>query len=96
MVRYASIKGEGTLEISDFVPNPASQNTAVNIKSDSDMEAYLEFVNMMGQTVKRGTIQINKGTHLRMFEVNELANGTYMVVITTNGGKYTKRLMVQQ
>ncbi len=96
MVRYASIKGEGTLEISDFVPNPASQNTAVNIKSDSDMEAYLEFVNMMGQVVKRGTIQINKGTHLRMFEVNELANGTYMVVITTNGGKYTKRLMVQQ
>jgi hypothetical protein len=96
MVRYASIKGEGSLEISDFVPNPASQNTAVNIKSDSDMEAYLEFVNMMGQVVKRGTIQINKGTHLRMFEVNELANGTYMVVITTNGGKYTKRLMVQQ
>lgn len=84
----------GVLEIGEFTPNPAKNNTAINITTDSDMDAQFIFIDMMGKVAKKGLVSFTKGSHLYYFDINELATGNYIVAITTHGSQHSKKLIV--
>lgn len=84
----------GVLEIGDFTPNPAKNSTAINITTDSDMDAQFTFIDMMGKVAKQGLVSFTKGSHLYYFDINELVAGNYIVAITTSDSKHSKKLVV--
>lgn len=84
----------GILNVGEFTPNPAKTTTAINITTDSDMDAQFTFVDLMGKVAKKGFVSFSKGSHLYYFDINDLASGNYIVAITTHSSQYSKKLIV--
>lgn len=71
-----------------IAPNPARD--MVTITTDTDM-SNIELINMFGQTVKNVRVNSSK---MQNVEVNGLAEGVYVVKVTTTQGIATKKLTI--
>jgi hypothetical protein len=77
-------------------PNPAYGNATVNFNLDSEGEVSISLINILGKTVKEIANQYYiDGGHRLDFNVSELPQGTYLLLMTFKGERAIKRLMIQ-
>ncbi len=81
---------DGTISM---MPNPA--NDMVRIENNNPMVEFkkIEILNMQGQVVAETIPTNSKATSIAL---NDIANGFYLVKISTNAGELNKKLVVQK
>ncbi len=77
-------------------PNPTAEYVNINFNFEKNMENVdVRIVDMAGKSVMNATYD-NIQTDVKTLNVNNLANGTYQMVISTNNGAITKSFVVQR
>ena len=82
----------GSMEV-NLYPNPARQSTTIRI-SGAEGKADVKIVDVTGRTVYTETVDCGDDC-VKTVDVNNLAQGTYFVSITSNGVKAVKKLIVK-
>jgi hypothetical protein len=81
------------VEISEPMPNPATDITRLRISLPSAQDLYFELVNTLGQSVYRMEKQFSKGLHEVPFATSDFAAGSYQILIKGNGFSETRTLI---
>ncbi|MFC2101384.1 M1 family aminopeptidase [Bacteroidota bacterium] len=79
------------------VPNPAEQTTTIKYQVDEDMAVNLSLFDMTGRlvnTLVNG--QVSTGIHEFTLNCNSLKPGVYQYILTANGERYTRKLVIVQ
>ena len=82
------------IEIIIIYPNPASDYFDYLIGSSQADIVIISVVNTLGQTVIKTEENIDKGITKKRLNVSSLANGTYMLIITTTQLKKTQKQFI--
>ena len=77
----------------NIYPNPARQSTTIRI-SGAEGSADIKIVDVTGRTVYTETVDCGADC-VKSVDVNNLAQGTYFVSITSNGVNAVKKLIVK-
>lgn len=83
------------IRIGEFIPNPASITTKIDINVASEQDATFSFRNTTGQTVKSLDIILRKELDNYEFNVQELSSGNYIVSIKTSDDIYVRKLLIK-
>ena len=71
-------------------PNPSSDNFTVIIQTSENFEnATLELIEMSGRVILSQTTNINAGSTMLNFDVNDIQPGAYMIRVTGENDKFT-------
>ncbi len=73
-------------------PNPSAGNIFLTWEGDPTLEVDYQIYNAMGQMV--GNKKMSPGERKTEINLSGLSNGTYFVVSTSAGKRYTKKLLV--
>lgn len=84
-----------SIRIGEFIPNPASAIARVEVQSNNDNEAEFEFKNNAGQTVRKASIQLKKGSNDCTFDIHDMQAGSYIISITTEDKIFTRKLIIK-
>lgn len=85
----------GSISKFEVYPNPSSNFASINFSSDGFANIDIAVFNNEGKKVKsiyNGII--NSGNKGLNFDISELANGAYFVVINFNGQRFSKPLLI--
>ncbi len=78
-------------------PNPASGVLNVNFTSQSQGNVEIRFIDeRTGQTIAVREILIQQGSNAHQFDTNQLANGSYILLIQGAGIKESRKLYIKQ
>lgn len=83
-----SIKKYGDLKVNAY-PNPA--NDILNVELNSNENAVISIVNLIGQTVK----VINTNNTFNTIQISDLTSGMYMLKVEQAGKTYTSKVVVK-
>lgn len=83
------------LQSLDIYPNPASDQTTVNLHFTEPNEVMLEVADMMGRVVFRREFGVLSGEHWLQLPTYLLDNGIYVLRVHTGEGFASRRLTVQ-
>ena len=77
-------------------PNPASDMLTLHLSSTSDGDTFVTITDLQGRVVTPAVrLSSEAGESRRMtVNVNELSNGTYLMVMTKEGVKTTRSFVV--
>jgi hypothetical protein len=64
--------------------------------SNGDQDIQIYVIDMMGRTVLMQSERVFDGPNTLGMNLNDLANGMYMVVVKSIGGENAKRVMLQR
>lgn len=92
-----NVKNTATLINSFSVsPNPATTQATINFELDKNSPVELNVTNLLGQTVTKVFAgSLNQGAHNYEINTSKLTSGVYMIVLTSNGSKTVKKLIVE-
>jgi hypothetical protein len=76
-------------------PNPTSDVANFNITLNNATKAELKLVNVLGQTVRTMSVDLNAGANKVSMNVADLNAGLYTMVLTSNGKSATEKIMVK-
>jgi hypothetical protein len=88
------LKGEDLFTVSEFVPNPATEQAKLFIKTGKEQEITIEMHNYIGQVVKEGKTYLNKGSNTINVDFNDLAAGTYSTRIIAGNKVIVRRVVI--
>ncbi len=77
-------------------PNPASQQVAINYTLLQGANATINIANAHGQTVKTIAVKANTGSNIAVLNVNDLANGFYILSLNINGYTTAQKLVINK
>jgi hypothetical protein len=75
-------------------PNPAVENTAIDISLPASGTATLEIINSKGQIVLIKTIHLTAGRHSIRIETGQLTPGIYYYSLTANGQRKSRKMVI--
>jgi len=90
----AIITGSSVFTISDFIPNPTTNSTRIEIVSSDVKHVSVVIYNTLGQVISNQEVDTNIGTTPINFDMTEVASGTYYGVIKVDGEEYNKKLVI--
>jgi hypothetical protein len=76
-------------------PNPASDFAVVTIQLDKDSDVSMKITDMSGKEIASRNYGSMNGAQEVVLDTQKLNAGVYMVELTVNGSKMTKRLVVE-
>ncbi|MGB4654737.1 MAG: T9SS type A sorting domain-containing protein [Bacteroidales bacterium] len=83
-------------KVSECYPNPAKNNTNINLNIDRTANVFVSVRTMTGQTVYTNDFgRMNAGHNTVTINTNNLAKGMYIVNVTIGGEQHTKKLIVR-
>lgn len=78
-------------------PNPSNGKFTLSFESlDNDNHSSVSIKDLTGREVYYSAVQVNKGFNELTFNTQDLANGIYIVRLTTNGNGIDKRLTISK
>lgn len=77
-----------------IAPNPASNLTTVAVNCMEDTDVKTEVVNVLGEVVLSKFSRMQKGQSKLAIDVSLLDAGTYTIVLKSNAGNWSKKLVV--
>ncbi len=78
----AVIGKEKSFEINSLIPSLTNTNTILSLSSATADKAEIAIVNFQGTAIKRISVNLTKGTTELPVDMNNLANGNYIMSIT--------------
>ena len=89
---------DNIVKLYDLVPNPVKDEVRISYYLPSTSDLGLEIFTLDGHEVKsiRKTAPQIAGNHSIQVPVNDLAMGTYLVVMETNGKKISQKLVIMR
>jgi hypothetical protein len=86
---------EATFGTVSVYPNPANTTANVAIELNNNENVAVNVYNAVGQLVFTQTQNnLGAGNHVISFNAEELANGIYNIVVSTNNGSVTKKITI--
>lgn len=85
---------ENTINDLTIYPNPAFSNTTIVFSSESDNEATITVMNLLGELIQTNLVSVVSGTNSHVIDVQNFDNGNYFVQIQMNDKVYTTKLEV--
>ena len=76
-------------------PNPAYNMAYVSLTTESDENATISIVNTMGQVISESNVQLESGSNAIPLNLNDLANGVYLVRVQIGNSVITQKLSVR-
>ena len=83
--RILSLRLSGKEMQAEIKPNPTVNSTVLFFESMQDQKVNLRIVDSKGRTVRNQKTQMFRGLNQFSIQVNELAVGTYQLVLTADG-----------
>jgi len=77
-------------------PNPATNETTLNIKSDVSSTSVIKVINAIGQEVYVKTVTTHPGSTNVKIDTKDLANGVYFLVVGSGKNSSTKKLIISK
>ncbi len=90
----AMITSSGLFTISEFQPNPASDNSTIKVVTTSDKDLNVTVYNTLGQVISKSIHHVIAGTNQLDFEFSWLADGTYYAIINTDNEFHSRKLIL--
>ena len=83
------------LTASDFYPTPTTGTATVNLFAPVNGNLQTIVYDVLGQVVKSKTDAVTQGNNKIEYDFSDLAKATYLVNITLDNQKITKKLIKQ-
>ena len=90
-----TISGSYADELFQVYPNPATTNATVAINLNKESDVSLKIVDMSGKEVAARNYGLINGASTVGINTSNFQSGVYMVELTVNNQKMTKRLIIQ-
>lgn len=85
---------ETQLFVSDVYPNPATDQTTLEINSNDNAAATLSILDLSGKQVTAPRqVQINSGNNRTRVDLSDVQQGVYVIVLTTADRSYNGRIV---
>ncbi|MES2798992.1 MAG: T9SS type A sorting domain-containing protein [Bacteroidota bacterium] len=85
----------GLVEVTLY-PNPTNSNATIAIENENVQNASIMIVNQLGQIITSQEIELTNGSNSIELATNTFANGIYTVMLITETGRVTRKLIVQK
>lgn len=92
----ATIVGNNKFELSNFVPNPSSNFTALEIVAYQNVEAQIEIMDYLGRKVSTKAQRLENGKNTISFDLNEFTNGVYTARIILANEEFIRKLVISK
>ncbi len=76
-------------------PNPATDLINIEINTDVFGDFDLHVVDLLGKTVDRQSVRLNRGYNTFSFDGHQLSNGLYLIVLENNLGTVAQKVAIQ-
>lgn len=76
-------------------PNPATEEAVVTIQLSNDSEVSMKIVDLSGKVISERNYGTLSGISEIAVNTNELGSGVYVIELSVNGERLTKRLVVE-
>jgi len=90
-----NISGTASFELSQNQPNPAHNYTQIQITSDKGEKAFVEVVNLMGQSVLSLEAGVINGTKSVNLNTSELQSGVYFYTVSIGSESISRKMIVE-
>jgi PKD repeat protein len=81
----------------DIYPNPNNGSFKIAVTGlTNEKNAVIRITNMMGQVIYQSTATVNNGNSLSDINLQNAANGIYLLQIISQGNTYTSRIAIQR
>ncbi|MFN8309502.1 MAG: T9SS type A sorting domain-containing protein [Chitinophagales bacterium] len=90
----AHLNGDHVFTVSEFIPNPATNTTRLDIYSSASQDVVVRVYNVMGQEVATVSEVLQHGYNAVQLNTANLPAGTYTADIITNGTKLNRRVII--
>lgn len=83
-------------QLLETFPNPARDQLTINYESKAPATVSWRIVDLLGQTLQYEQWQVDAGNNQQQIQVDQLAAGTYLLVVEHNGQPTTRRFVVSR
>ena len=90
----AMITSGDVFSISEFIPNPAKDQSRIVINTSVSQGIDVRMFDMLGRQLSQQTYTLGLGENKIYFDTNMLADATYTAVITAGNKVYSKKLVI--
>ena len=90
----AMITGDEVFIISDLFPNPASDHSSLDITTSLAQSVHVKLYDVIGQQINDRSYDLSPGVNSINLVTNNLAGGTYSVIIEAGDRFYSKKLII--
>jgi len=80
----------------NIYPNPSNGKLYVDIAGEENVEVTIHIMDMLGQVHIDETVVFGSGNTSRMFDLNDLANGLYIVKLNRGDQSYSHKITVHK
>jgi hypothetical protein len=93
----ASLMQSNGLSVLALSPNPSTGMVVIRYSMEHHVEVIADIIDERGAVVKHATAPFSEdaGTHERSFDLSGLANGTYFLRLSTNGGSTNTKFVIE-
>lgn len=95
-IRNASILATEKFSVSNFIPNPSSDQTTLVFESNEASTVQIEILDNLGRSVALKEIQLEEGRQSIPFNLKAYAVGVYTAKILMNKEEFTRKLVVRK
>ena len=95
-IRNASITGRNQMVLSQFIPNPADQESYLNFIMTTNAEVSIIIVDELGRKVSERKQKLTEGNQSMIFNTQNLAAGIYTAKIRIQDEEYTRKLVIKK
>ena len=95
-IRNASITGRNQIVLSQFIPNPATEESKLNIILSKEAKIKVIIVDELGREVSEREETRAEGNQSIIFNTENLAAGIYTAKISVQGEEYTRKLVIKK
>lgn len=82
--------------VSEFIPNPSNDLTKILVTTSQNHEISVKMYDELGQILSSRDYHITAGVNSVHFDTQNLADGPYFVVVSTEQKNYSKKLIVRK
>lgn len=76
-------------------PNPATDKVMLKMISNEKQIANITILDVVGKTIQANTFMLNNGANAIELDLTKVANGNYMIHISTENGSHKENLLVR-
>ncbi len=90
----AMIEDGNVFTISDFIPNPSTQDSKLMVSSSEKKDLKIKLYNTLGQVVNSKEVTVESGSTAIDFSLDNVADGTYHAVISVDNEVFNRKLVI--